>query len=559
MNKLSFSGFSALLAFAIIATALTGCYKDNFDFDRMREDMIEWEPDIAFPLVYSILDAEEIISISDSTNIYEYDADNFITLIYRRRVFSQTVNDFFQFPFNQQVNENMSLNAVEITEFTTTGSTATTTSSGLTFGISGPGGSQLDKVVFHSGTMNISFTSNFEHSGTLQVSIPEMRFNGTPFLQSYPINYQGGGVTFSIAIPLAGYEMDLDNGNGPNTIPINYTLTLNQGGGAVPTPANQVQINHSFEQMVMEFADGDFGNFSLVINPGSVDLDVVQSEHEGYLYFEDPRLRFRVTNSIGAEMLVGIDQFYAEGDAGQLNIDLSSLIPTGQFTVPSAPSPGDSATLEYYFTKNNSNIQAVVNDEYAEVHHDLSAEVNPGGGTHYNFASLNSAVEVVADVELPFWGYSDHFTIIDTVEVPFDEASDFADNIERALLRINTVSYFPVDGLLKLYFADTNYTVIDSVLTDGSYIIRSGVVEETAPFDGNTFKVVAPTNTNNDIELDTARINSLFQSRYLLIYADITSTNNAGHNIKLFTDDYIDVRIGLRVKLKAKPSDINDF
>jgi hypothetical protein len=112
---------------------------------------------------------------------------------------------------------------------------------------------------------------------------------------------------------------------------------------------------------------------------------------------------------------------------------------------------------------------------------------------------------------------------------------------------------------LKLYFADTNYTVIDSVLTDGSYIIRSGVVEETAPFDGNTFKVVAPTNTNNDIELDTARINSLFQSRYLLIYADITSTNNAGHNIKLFTDDYIDVRIGLRVKLKAKPSDINDF
>ncbi len=559
MNISKMSGPTALVAFAVIGLLFTGCYKDNFDFDRMREDMIEWEPDIAFPLVYSTLNAEEIIGISDSTNIYVYDADNFITLIYRRRVFSQTVNDFFQFPFNQQVNQNMSLNALEITQFTTNGSVATTANSGITFGISGPGGSQLDKVVFQSGTMNISFTSNFQHSGTLQVSIPEMRLNGTPFLQSYPIDYQGGAVSVSVNIPMAGYEMDLDNGSGPNTVPINYTLTLNQGGGAVPTPSNQVQIDHSFEQMVMAFADGDFGSFPLVINPGQVDLDVVQSEHDGFLYFEDPRLKLRVTNCIGAEMLVGIDELYATGNPGQLNIDISSLIPTGQFTIPAAPSPGDSSTLEYYFTKNNSNIQSVVNDQYDEVYHDLSAQVNPVGGSNYNFAALNSAVEVVADVELPFWGYSNHFTIVDTVEVPFDEASDFADNVERALLRINTVSHFPVDGLLKLYFADSNEVVIDSVLTDGSYIIRSGQVQETSPFDGTTFRVVAPTNTNNDIELDTARINSLFRSRYLLIYADITSTNDAGHNIKLFTEDFIDVRIGLRVKLKAKPSDIDDF
>ncbi|MBI1286803.1 MAG: hypothetical protein GC178_04415 [Flavobacteriales bacterium] len=551
MRKFPIGGFTALFAIGAAIFALSGCYKDNFDFNKVKQDPITWEPDIAFPIVYSTMDAEEIISISDSTNIYQYDGNNFITLIYRRRVFSQTVNDFFQFPFNQQVNENMSFGAVEIAQFTANGSASTTTNSGITFGISGPGGSQLDHVTFHSGTMTIAFTSDFQHSGTLQVSMPEMKLNGVPFLQSYPINYQGGSVNYTIDIPLAGYTMNLNNGNGPNTIPIDYTLTLNQGNGAVPTPVNQVQITHSFQEMVMQYADGDFGNFSLVINPGEVELDVEQGSHGGHLYFEDPRFKLHVKNSIGAEIQVGIDQLYASGNAGQLNIDVSSLIPSGQFTIAGAPSVGDSSITDFYFTKDNSNISQVVNGDYDKVNHALSAQVNPNGPAT-NFATLNSAIEVVADVELPFWGYSDHFTIIDTVEVPFDDASDFADNIEHGLLRINTVSHFPVDGLLKLYFADSNHVVLDSVLTDGSFIIRSGQVNA----DGKT---IASTQTNNDVELDTTRINSLFDSRYLLIYADLTSTDDAGRNIKLYTEDNIEVRIGLRVKLKAKPSDINKF
>lgn len=555
-NSISLALASLIIGVAMLS--ITGCYKDNFDFDRMKEDMITWEPDIAFPIVYSTLDAEEIIGFSDSTNIYQYGPDNFITLIYRKRIWSQSVNDFFQWPLNQQLNTNMNLGVAEIAQFTSNGSVSTVSNNTLTFGISGPGGSQLDKVVFQEGTMSISFTSNFEHSGTLQVSMPELRLNGSPFLQSYPIDYQGSAVSVNIAIPLAEYEMDLDNGNGPNTIPIQYTLTLNQGGGATPTPTNQVQINHSFDNMVMAFADGNFGNFILDVPAADVDLDVVQNEHGGYLYFEDPRFRLRVKNTIGAEMQVNINELYAIGDPGQLNIDISSLIPGGTFTIPGAPAPGDSSTLEFYFTQNNSNIKPIINDEYDQVHHDCEAEVNPNGAA-YNFSNRNGTVEVVADVELPFWGYSDHFTIIDTIPVPFDEAEDFADNIERGLLRINTESHFPVDGILKLYFADSLYNVIDSVLTDGSFIIRSGQVQETAPFDGNTFKVIAPTQTNNDIELDTARINSLFRSHYLMLLADITSTNDAGNNIKLFTEDYIDIRIGLRVKLKASPSVIDEF
>ena len=547
MKNFRSRSLAALFVFCGIMVSLSGCYKDTFDFDRMRDDVITWEPDIAFPIVFSVLDAEEVISLSDSTNIYQYDSDNFITLIYRRRVFSQTVNDFFQLPQNQNLNSNMNLDAGQITQFTTTGSVQSTLNTGMTLSLTGPGGSQLDKIVFQNGSMNIAFTSNFEHSGNLFVTIPELRLNGNPFSQTYPINYTSGAVNVDIDIPLAGYEMDLDNGSGPNTFPINYTLTLNQGVGVTPATANQVQISHTFNDLRMAFADGYFGNFNLEINPGEVQLDIAQN-NPGTIYFEDPRFKLKVKNTIGAEMNVSIDELYATGDPGQLDVDISQLLPSGQLIIPGAPAIADSS---YYFTQNNSNIKPIVNAGYDKIYYDVAASVNPSGPA-YNFASLNNSVEVIAEVELPFEGYSDHFTIIDTVEVPFDEAESFADNIEKGLLRVNSVSHFPVDGLLKLYFADENYVLTDSVLTNGEFIIRSGTVNA----DGKT---ISATQTNNDIELDRQRIDALFASRYLFIAADITTTDDADRNIKLYAEDTIEIRIGLRVKLKADLTVIDEF
>ncbi|MFT5019540.1 MAG: hypothetical protein ACI9CU_000927 [Polaribacter sp.] len=553
MRKFQIGRIVTTLTFTLMVLVFSGCFKDDFDFDRMRQDMITWEPDIAIPLVYSTINTEKLIGFADTTNIYEYDSDNFITLIYRKRIFSQTINDIFQFPAQQQLDQSIELNAVEIGQFTVNNTIEKTINGGITFSLTGPSGSAIDKMQFQTGNMNISFTSNFEHSGFLEISMPEMRLNGIPFLQTYPINYTSGTVSLSIDIPLAQYEMDMDNGMGPNTIPINYTLTLNQGAGSTPTPFNQVNVSHSFEDMVMSFTDGYFGNFNLEVNPSEVDLDVIQGDHNGRIYFEDPRFKLRITNTIGADIDVNIDDLYAIGGPNpQLDIDLSSQIPGNQFSIPGAPSFGDSSISEFYFTQNNSNIKEVINDEYHKIFYDLSGEVNPVAGPVYNFAGLNSAIEVIADIELPFWGFSDHFTIIDTIEVPFNEAEDFADNIERGLLRINTLSHFPVDGLLKLYFADTAYNLIDSVLTDGTFLISSGLVNS----DG---KVISAVNTNNDIELDSARIHNLFASSFLLLSVDITTTDDANRNIKLYLEDNIEVRIGLRAKLKAQPSDINDF
>jgi len=62
MRKAPFSIFYALTALGIIAISISACTKDYFNFDNLKEDFITWEPDIAFPIVYSIVGANEVIS-----------------------------------------------------------------------------------------------------------------------------------------------------------------------------------------------------------------------------------------------------------------------------------------------------------------------------------------------------------------------------------------------------------------------------------------------------------------------------------------------------------------
>jgi len=533
-----------LLAAAMLTTS--SCTEDYFDLDRMQDDIFTWTPDLAIPLVFSSLTVADIIT-EDEQNQYIIDGDNFITLVFTRTVFSETLNEFLRITSPQGLGTSISLNAAETVQFTTANQVQKTVSAPFALSFNTNPDASLDRVIFDSGTMTITITSDFEHSGSLLVSMPEMRLNSVPFQQSYAINFTGGVFNQTFNVDLTGYEMMLNSGGGVHAVPIVYTLSLQNGGGATPLPTNSVNVNHSFTSLEMAFADGYFGQFDLFIPGGRVAIDLLDN---GALYFEDPKLRLNVMNQIGASMRVTVQELSGDGEAGLTQFNYSQVM-SSPFTINAAPAPGDSSFQSFLFNRNNSNIAALVNGQYNNLNHDFDATVNPGGNT-YNFAARNSAVKVTADVELPFWGKANHYIFEDTLDNPLAELDDIKGNIERGLLRINTLNGFPMDGILKLYLADSLYNVVDSLLANGEYVIRSG------PVDANG-KVISPVNTNNDIPLDTARVSTLFGAKYLIVHADLTSEGNAVDNIRIYSDDRLQVRIGLRVKLNASPADLDDL
>lgn len=526
--------------------SISACTEDYFDLDRMQDDIFTWTPDLAIPLVFSSLTVADIIA-QDEQNYYQIDGDNFITLVFTRTVFSETLNEFLRITSPQGLGTNISLDAGEIVQFTTTNQAQKTVNPSFALSFNSNPDAALQSVIFDSGTMTITITSDFEHSGSLLVSMPEMRLNNLPFQQSYPINFTGGVFNQTFNVDLTGYEMTLNSGGGVHNVPIVYTLNLQNGGGAVPLTTNSVNVNHSFTTLEMAFADGYFGQFDLFIPGGRVAMDLLDN---GAIYFEDSKLRLNVMNQIGASMRVTVQDLSGDGEAGLTPFDYSQVMGS-PFTINAAPVPGDSSLQSFLFNRNNSNIATLVNGQYNNLNHDFDATVNPSGTT-FNFAARNSAVKVTADVELPFWGKANHYIFEDTLDNPMAELDDIKGNIERGLLRINTLNGFPMDGILKLYLADSLYNVVDSLLANGEYVIRSG------PVDANG-KVISPVNTNNDIPIDTARVNTLFGAKYLIVHADLTSEGNAVENIRIYSDDRLQVRIGLQVKLNASPADLEDL
>lgn len=541
------------VATVLLTTALSlhSCTQDYFEMDRMQEDFITWEPDLAIPLVKSDVTVEDIIGQADTTNIYEYDEDNFITAIYRRRVFSQTINDLFPVPASLPLIDTKQLTATEVADFIANGQVSSNFSNTHSLAFLG-NDAELEHIRFFVGsTLRINVMGDIDHGGTLVVTFPELRLNGVPLTRTVPLTAQSGSTSGSVTVDVTGYEATL-NTNGSNSVPVQYQLTLLNGGGVPPTTVNQLSITNEFQDGRLSYADGYFGQFNLAVPPNDVNVDLFEGgENEGTIYFEDPRLRIRINNSFGVPFQGQINSLIASGEPGVTPVNFNTVVPGGVFNIPASVSIGDTVSQEYLFDQDNSNIKPIVNDNYDSFVYDMGASGNDAGQT-FNFATLNSVLEVIADVELPFHGRSDHFTVKDTIDSPLTEVENLKDNIQEALLRISTLNGLPADAIIKLYMADSLYNVTDSVLANGEFVARSGPIDS----DG---RVITPMNTNNDIPLDSTRVETLFGAKYLIYHADITSTDDAVPNIRIYGDDQLDVRIGLRAKLKASPTDLDEL
>ncbi|MFT5279475.1 MAG: hypothetical protein ACI9P8_001112 [Bacteroidia bacterium] len=525
--------------------------------ENLKDDPFTWSPDLAFPLVFSTLNAADIITNVDTTNIYMVDDDNFVTLIYRNVVFSKTINDLFKIPNAIPFLDSRSLSGTEVSDFNNNGSVSAPFNGDHGFDLDTTAATaQLEFVEFYDGsTMEVALLGDFLAEGSVTVSYPELTLSGVPLSHTFNFdNTTGQGISQSASKDIAGYRLVL-SAPTPNNLEMNYQFNLTTGS---VDASNSIQAISVLNNARIGLTVGDFGQINLEIAPDVVDIDILDNQQEGNLNFIDPRLKVTMKNSFGMSMQGTINQLRAIGDGAQfIDVDYTSV--TGSpFIIDGGTNPGDTNTVEWYFTGtqnvtpgSNSNIDLVMNANYQDLVYDLDASTNPAGGSpNPNWATANSALEVTADIELPFWGTASNFTIRDTIDFPIGDADEFRDNIIEALLRVNTLNGFPVDGALILHFTDSLYNITASVLNNGELLVRSGTIDANG-------RVVSQTNENNDIILDTQKINAVFGAKYIILDAIMNSTNGGQTAIRLYDDYELQVNLGFQVKLSASPSDLD--
>lgn len=529
---------------ATIIFTISSCIKDNFEFDKLAQT--EWNPNLAAPLVYSSLSIQDILTKNDKSGIISIDSNHFCSIIYEGNLFSIIASDLVKIPDQIIPPYSASLDLTQIGQLGTNFTITVPYSQTIDF-TPGTNNPKMDSVIFKGGTIELAINSDFTYDGKIEIEIPGARKNGLPLKQTLNMDYSGTvPVIVNSIIDLNGYHFDMTNGSTAyNQFIVNYKLTLTSTGSEpAPTTSNHVVLSGEFKNLKFDKIFGDLGQLPLSLDKDTVDIGVFKNAiGSGVISLADPKLTMVISNSYG----IPIDARIAE-----LNAYTPGFIP---FPVTGFPTPlplyspdknqiGQTLTGSFTLNSTNSNLSTIIKKVPQSFIYKIDSKTNPNGATHSNFILDSSRFKVDMKVELPLYGTAKDFLLIDTAEFKMEE--NFTDQVESATIRTFNSNGFPMDVAMQVYFVDSTYKKLDSLVQPYQLILRSATVN---PITG---KVTNPNDKIYDVVLTQARVKNLKTAKYLLVKANATTTSGGNTNVKIYSNYKIDLKLGIQANIKQK-------
>jgi len=532
------------LSISLVIFTISSCIKDNFEFDKLAQT--EWNPSLAAPLVNSSLSIQDILTKKDKSGIISIDSNHFCSIIYEGNLFSIIASDLVQIPDQIIPPYKAYLDLTQIgqlkTKFTVT--VPYTQTIDFTPGTNNP---KMDSVKFKGGTIELSLNSDFTYDGKIEIEIPGAKKNGVSLKQILNMDYTGTvPVLANSIIDLTGYQFDMTNGSTAyNQFIVNYTLTLTSDG-TEPTPAstNHVELSGQFKDLKFDRIFGDLGQLPLSLNKDTVDIGVFKNAiGSGLISLADPRLTMVISNSYG----IPIEAKIAELDAytpGSIPFQVTGFPTPLPLYSPDMSQIGQTLTGSFTLNSTNSNLATIIKKVPQSFIYQIDSKSNPNGATHSNFILDSSQFKVDMKVELPLYGTAKDFILIDTAEFKMEE--NFTDQLESATIRTFNSNGFPLDVAMQVYFVDSTYKKLDSLVQPYQLILKSATVN---PITG---KVTNPNDKIYDVVINQARVKNLKTAKYLLIKANATTASGGNTNVKIYSNYKIDLKLGIQANLKKK-------
>lgn len=542
MTIFNFKHKNVFAAFLVIIL-LSACIKDNFDFNKLAKS--EWNPNIAVPLVYSTLTVQDILTKNDKSGVIHVDNNNFCTLVYRGNLFSIVASELVKMPDQDIPPFTASLDLSQIPILVSNATITVPYSQTVNF-TPGTNNPKIDSVVFKSGMLDLKLNSDFKYNGKVKIEIPSARKNGKVFSETISLNYSGTvPVIGNIAVDLTGYHFDMTKGGTTyNQFVLNYELTLSGSNSTPPTTSNKVMVSGSFKNLNFDRMFGDLGQLPLSLEKDTVDVSVFKNAiGSGLISFVDPRLKMIFSNSYGIPIHATIAQLDAY-TPGAIPFQVTGFPTPLPLYSPGMNQIGVTLTDSFTLNNTNSNIATIIKKVPQSFIYKIDSKTNPSGATHNNFILDTSRFKVDMEVQLPLYGTAKDFILIDTADFKLEE--NLTEEIESATIRTFNSNGFPIDVAMQVYFVDSTYKALDSLVNPYQLILKSAIVNPV------TGKVVSPTEKIFDATITHERVNKLKRAKYLLIKATATTTSGGNTNVKIYANYKIDVKLGVQAQIKKK-------
>lgn len=536
-----------LFTFFLLLAGLQACLRD--DFNKLAES--EWSPDLAFPLVYSELDVNDLLIQDKSPTQIIADAQGLVRIIYNSDNFSDRAENIINLPQPELALE-MQFQTNEVSAFNLSGPGAQifdSVQTNISYSLDADLGSasRLDTVVFKSGELRLKFKSLVPHPASVRLTIPNLLVSSQGLLQAIELEAApAGGTELSFSRNLSGAV--LINGVG-ETVEVKMTTLINKSGEAVMnSQTHTIEADIEFNNCAFSRISGYFGNLQMpMISNDTLQLRLFKNAiSASSLEFERASTEFRVQNSTGLPFSYNLQELEAyRGGQNIPNLDLS---------VFSFPAMIDGSNLSmsqqvYLFNETNSNFANIINQFpiYTFAQQSFVPIQNPSQS--YRLRD-SSRFRVHQQTILPLNGLTLDFQLRDTFEFDFSEINR---DIEEVLLRLNISNGFPLSGLLDVYFCrqSENQTNAPLVYLDSLYTTENTEVMD-APAVNSAGEAIELTNQITDVVVagtEWQKLKTLNCNR-IVIRARLNSSGTT--DVRILDDDLLRIRIGARIKLRKK-------
>jgi hypothetical protein len=354
------------------------------------------------------------------------------------------------------------------------------------------------------------------------------------------VKYRSGNPTvFDTIFDISEYKADLtgSNGDGANKMNINYEA-VNVSDG-MPVQLNKCIVD--FKNLTFLFLDGYLGKLNLGRYNDSLHVTTFENFKSGSIILEDPKFNINVDNSFGLPISLSFSNFSGHGIGGSSNLG-GDVINDGIIVGAPKDTTGRVVTTEE-INSGNSNISNFLSITPKSINFELEMQANSGNDTSvYNFASNTSELIGSIDLEIPLKGRLD--------SVIFEKSYDFEakdmDNVDLAIFKIWTRNFFPLGIYMQIYFLDANETVLDSLILDGSTILKEAETNK------NGFSIV-PSIEESYVAIGESRFANIRQlTSKMKLSAMLNTDESSTRSIKIADDNYFEIKLGVIARIKEK-------
>ncbi len=298
------------------------------------------------------------------------------------------------------------------------------------------------------------------------------------------------------------------------------------------------------EVTAFDFFDGTYTGtleeINYTVTPQIFQIGMDKLLNQGEFYIANPSVTLSIKNYWNIPVQFKFTDFYYYEDAFSEGIPVTGSFIDEWHDINPPKAPDLFAMTDFLLDASNSNIDELLSSMPNHLSFGAILETTPGQAYDVDGNTTDSArlkIEIPLDLRIS------NLNFIDTMEINgLNELGSDTAKVESVQMNLIIENGFPVSIDAQVYFADEDYTILDSISTEQIAILPASVT------DG---KVSAVTKSTNIIYVEGIKLQNLLNSKFLIPRIIFNTTGHElGETVKFYSDYQIGLKIGALSRLK---------